>query len=87
MEIIVNRVYRHFKNDYYLVVGIAQDSESDKQFVIYRCLYGEGKLYAREKSMFLSKVDKQKYPDATQEYRFVLVDIASQNEHFNKGIK
>lgn len=43
MEIIVNRVYRHFKNDYYFVVGVAQDRESDKEYVVYRCLYGDGK--------------------------------------------
>ena len=79
MELIVNRVYRHFKNDFYLVVGVAQDSESNKQFVIYRCLYGDGQLYVREKEMFLSKVDKNKYPNVKQEYRFELVEIKSRN--------
>lgn len=79
MEIFVNRVYRHFKNDYYLVIDVAQDSESDKEYVVYRCLYGDGKLYVREKEMFLSKVDKNKYPDVKQEYRFELMEITSKN--------
>ena len=42
MEILKNRVYRHFKGDLYLVVDFAQHSETDEKLVIYRCLYGEG---------------------------------------------
>jgi len=37
--------------------------------VIYRAIY-DGKVYGRPISMFLSKVDKNKYPNSTQEYRF-----------------
>ena len=69
-----------FKGDYYIVVDVAQHSETDEQLVIYRTLYGDGKLYARPYEMFMSKVDREKYPDVEQEYRFQLQDIESVNK-------
>lgn len=77
MNVEINRVYRHFKGDYYLVVDIAVNSESLEKLVIYRALYGENILYARPYDMFISKVDRDKYPDVKQEYRFQLQDIKS----------
>ena len=80
MEVIKNRVYRHFKGDYYIVVDVAEHSETGEKLVIYRALYGEGKLYARPYEMFMSKVDREKYPNVEQEYRFQLQDIESVNK-------
>lgn len=81
-EIKIGRVYRHFKGDYYLVEGVANDSETGAPFVIYRKLYGDGGLWLRPLEMFLSKVDKKKkYPDAAQEYRFELQEIESAAGH------
>lgn len=80
MEVIKNRVYRHFKGDYYIVVDVAEHSETGEKLVIYRTLYGEGKLYARPYEMFMSKVDRDKYPNVEQEYRFQLQDIESVNK-------
>ena len=77
MEILKNRVYKHFKGDYYLVVDFATHSETKEKLVIYRALYGNGELYARPYDMFASKVDKQKYPNVSQEYRLELQDINS----------
>ena len=42
------QIYRHFKGNYYQVVCIAENSESGKQEVIYRALYGDNKIYARD---------------------------------------
>ena len=56
----------------YEIVGIAQDTETGEELMIYRPLYGEKKLYARPLAMFLSPVDREKYPDVRQEYRFAL---------------
>jgi len=76
-EILINRVYRHFKGDLYLVEGIAKNTETNELYVVYRALYGNNELYVRPYDMFISKVDKTKYKDATQEYRFELAEVKS----------
>ena len=73
----IKGVYRHFKGDYYLLEEIAKDSETQEDMAVYRKLYGDGGLWVRSLSMFLSEVDKEKYPSATQKYRFELQEIES----------
>ena len=80
MEVIKNRVYKHFKGDYYLVVDIAIHTETDEKLVLYRSLYGDGILYARPYSMFCEEVDHLKYPNVEQKYRFELCNIESKNK-------
>ena len=76
-EVQRGRVYRHFKGDYYLVEDVACHSETGEAYVIYRKLYGDGGLWVRPLAMFLERVDREKYPDAGQEYRFELQEIPS----------
>jgi hypothetical protein len=73
----INRVYRHFKGDYYLVEGVAKFSEDKSDLVVYRRLYGDGTLWVRPLEMFLSEVDHEKYPNVKQKYRFELQKINS----------
>lgn len=78
-ELRIHGVYKHFKGNYYLVEDVAFDSETKEEMVVYRRLYGDGSLWVRNKEMFLSLVDKEKYPDVEQMYRFELQEIELQD--------
>lgn len=73
-HILPGRYYRHFKGNIYQVIGIARHSETDEPLVIYQAQYGEHTLYARPLDLFTAKLDPQKYPQAAQNDRFVLIE-------------
>ena len=65
----VGKTYRHFKGKIVEVIAISQDTESPGQYyVVYKC--EDGAIWSRPYGMFVGKVDRKKYPDADQEYRF-----------------
>ncbi|MBR3532463.1 MAG: DUF1653 domain-containing protein [Clostridiales bacterium] len=72
-------IVQHFKreidhegNNYlYEIIGVAHHSETNEDLMVYKALYGEGKMCARPLDMFMSEVDHVKYPDIRQQYRFV----------------
>ena len=63
----VNQEYKHFKGMIVKVLAIAKDSETLEDKVVYT---HDNDTWVRDKKEFLSKVDKKKYPNVTQEYRF-----------------
>lgn len=69
-EIKPGSIYRHFKGKQYQVLCIATHTETGEKMVIYWALCDDFAIYARPYDMFAGKVDKEKYPNATQEYRF-----------------
>lgn len=62
--------YRHFKGGVYIVTGLAVHSETEEPMVIYESFDKPDLVWCRPLSMFLSEVDREKYPDAKQLMRF-----------------
>ena len=78
-EIKIGKTYKHFKGNLYKVLDVVFDSESNnddeyKKIVIYQALYGDNLKWARPYDMFNSLVDRKKYPNIEQKYRFEEVD-------------
>lgn len=72
-ELIVGRKYKHFKGGIYQILNFATHTESGEYLVIYKS-QDTGKIWARSFEMFNSEVDKNKYPNVEQKYRFELME-------------
>jgi len=54
-------IYKHYKGNFYKVIGVGRHSETLEEYVIYSALYeskvfGEGALWIRPKKMFTEDV-------------------------------
>ena len=79
-KVIVGRVYKHFKGNILLVIAVSRNTERINDVsVVYEC--EDGRIWNRPYNMFVSKVDKKKYPNAKQEYRFELTDELWEEKH------
>lgn len=64
--------YKHFKlGKIVTIVGISRHTETEEISVVYDY---EGHIWNRPLEMFMSEVDKEKYPNAKQRYRFELIE-------------
>ena len=52
-------IYRHFKGGEYEVLHIGYHSETGEELVVYRALYGEGKIWVRPASMWNERIERE----------------------------
>ena len=77
------KLVKHFKGKLYLVIDVAKHSETMEELVVYKALYGDFGMFVRPKEMFLSEVNKEKYPQCKQRYRFEEVNNNDMKEIAN----
>jgi hypothetical protein len=77
-ENIKTGTYRHYKGNEYEIIGLAKNSETLEEFVVYRALYGDYQLWIRPKAMFFETVQK----DGKEIHRFEYLDSKNRFLHF-----
>ena len=69
MEELQLGIYRHFKGNYYRLLGVARHSETMEPLVVYQALYGERGIWVRPASMWSETVER----DGIQSKRFTYI--------------
>lgn len=67
---------QHFKGGFYKIVAIGTNTETEEKMVGYQSLKDQ-RVWIRPYDMFISKVDREKYPNAYQPYRLIKVNITA----------
>lgn len=71
---LVGNKFKHFKGHIIIVKDVTIDTENEDYRVIYYHIKDSSVIWDRPYSMFISKVDREKYPQVEQEYRFQKID-------------
>lgn len=78
-DIRTGDIVKHFKREWepqestkylYKVLTVAEHTETGEMLVVYQALYAPFKICARPYEMFMGEVDREKYPQVKQCYRF-----------------
>lgn len=72
-KLIVGGIYKHFKGHVYKIMAIARDSNDLSEKVVYQNVNNLD-IWVRDKNEFLSEVDKEKYPEVNQHFRFQFLE-------------
>jgi hypothetical protein len=65
-----NCIYHHFKGNDYRVLYLAKHTETLDTYIVYQSIKEPNEIWIRAIDIFFEKVDKVKYPNINQEYRF-----------------
>ena len=79
---VAGQIYKHFKGNLYKVLAVAVHTESEEKLVVYQSVDNPDRVFARPLEMFMSEIDRFRYPLIRAKYRFTLV---SEPEVENNG--
>ena len=83
-DILVGDIVQHFKREWvssetseylYKVLAFAQHTETGEKLFVYQGMFPPFKICARPYDMFMSEVDREKYPKIRQKYRFEKIKL------------
>ena len=70
---VAGQIYKHFKGNLYKVLAVAVHTESEEKLVVYQSVENPDRVFARPLEMFMSDIDRFRYPLIRAKYRFTLV--------------
>lgn len=83
----------YFPDYLYMFLGTVRDTETMQEMALYEALYtnndgiNAGDMFVRPLDMFLSEVDREKYPEIKQKYRFeVYMSVNDMTTKFNSVV-
>ena len=73
-KLVIGGIYKHFKWHVYKIIAVARDAEDLSEKIVYQSVNNLEDIWVRDKEEFLSLVDREKYPEVNQEFRFQLLE-------------
>jgi hypothetical protein len=70
---IMDKYYKHLKGNIYKLIGIAKDSETLENMVVYKAMYGDHQMWVRPEKKFFGKVERdgkimRRFEEIEEEY-------------------